>query len=322
MIRALYHHGDERPASDLTARQIESALNDPAGVLWVDLDTAERAAAETLLAAVFHRPRAEIEILAADRAGAGLYAADDSVAWIVHRAERGAVPGPALAPVAAILGANFLVTCHPGACPPVDGLFAAAAADGSPLVGGADLLAARALRALAEEALSEADRLVSEGGVPGIADRDLPRRGAADRWPAARPHLLALERAIASQRTVTGRLATESLPAVRPASRLYFRVAADRLSVAAAAVEDAAAWAAAGGESLQLATLRSLRDGVRALVVVQSVFAPLLALVALYAMRAAGPPPIRWSAGWSVVFVVMALVAIVPLAVLAFSRRL
>lgn len=162
MLTTTYDHGDDTPATDLTARQLRAALADRGGALWADLRTPTDADAAVLAGALRLPPPA--------------------VAWLCHGAAR---PEPAagdaltlvsLADAAGeldvVLGPNLVVTRDRGSRGPARHLSDGAAARAS-LRAGADGLAAALARAAADDLDDAGDALA---GSLAQARTDAARR--------------------------------------------------------------------------------------------------------------------------------------------------
>lgn len=250
MLTTTYDHGDESPATDLTARQLRAALADRGGALWADLRAPTDADAALLSGALRLPPPA--------------------VAWLCHGAAR---PEPAagdaltlvsLADAAGeldvVLGPNVVVTRDRGSRGPARHLADAAAARAS-LRAGADGLAAALARAAADDLDGAGDALA---GSLAQARTDAARRpGELGRAVhAVQRRAAALAEAIAaSQSAVQGLRAA----AGHDGARATFDGALTALAATAADVQAVAEQARSAAPSPELIALATLARDVATL---------------------------------------------------------
>jgi len=113
VYRCVYDHGDEELATDLSPRQIKSALADSAGRLWIDVQDPSAPATRELLAETFgvdpDRFRA-----ADDRPAIVAAGADRVVCEVV---EPGSDPEGEWLPLDLHAGPNFVLALHRGRSP-------------------------------------------------------------------------------------------------------------------------------------------------------------------------------------------------------------
>lgn len=163
MLRSLYDHGADVPASGLSGRGLGAALRDPAGSLWVDLQApspGEEQALAQAMAAAAGRTVLEVWVPGGiDDPGAGLHLA---------------------------LGANFVITRRRREVGWLDELWSRAAGDAGVITGGGLALTATltrsalsALAATLDEVAADLARLEALGpaaAVTGGETYDLRRR--------------------------------------------------------------------------------------------------------------------------------------------------
>jgi magnesium transporter len=227
MTNVLYHHGDDVPATGLSAGQIRVARGDPAGVLWVDLDAPTSQEAESILSGVFGFHPVAVAACAATPPQAGLIDFQHHLFL--------AIPTLAAAPESAAafdltattglglyLGSNYLVTAHRQAVPAVTTLYQRLSTDSPALARGSDRVAADLLAELACQGRERIEAFARE--LQDVESRTFTQPKAADleRLLDLDRQLAAATRVVAHQREAVRQLTEAQLAPVRADSRPYF----------------------------------------------------------------------------------------------------
>lgn len=321
MIHGFYFHGDEAVASGLSRRQIASALADPGGVLWVDLEAPDRAEAHDLLADVFGFHPLAVEDCLDDEQRPKVEDYGDYVFVVMRIPSVRSQPDEATVAdeVDLFLGPNFVVSFHAAGSAALSALRSDAARDARVLSAGADRFAARLLDALSVQVVEGLDRLddeldAFEGAVFARTDR-----GDMSRLFQLRHELAAMRRVLGPQRDALHRLSWDPMAPIRPESRLYFREAYDQLVQVLELVDARRDVAAAVLEMHLSAASNRLNETMRLIAAIQMVFLPLTLIASVYGMNFANLPPLRSPDGWRVVLLAMAVVGVLQIVAL---RRL
>lgn len=231
MIRSFYYHGAEVPATDLTRDQMQAALADAGGVLWIDLLNANPKETEETLTQVF-----EFHPLTIDECIQGVRRPKldnyDSYAFFVVYVDDQATPVEDINTVEldVFLGANFVVTHHPLPVPAIDRISNEIMEDESLMNRGADTLTYEILREVASDYKPTVDYLSAALAGVEIEVVTAPTDQTLRRIHELRHDTLKIKRVLTAQQEIVSTLATGDVQPVHGKNRRYFRELADRFS--------------------------------------------------------------------------------------------
>jgi len=310
MITSLYYHGDEAATTDLPVSRLRSALADPAGVLWVDLEAVPDADAIAVLDGAFgFHPLTIDDCLG----GPQRPKIDDFEAYVfvvTFAPVTDRTPGtPDADELNLYLGSNYVVTFHKAPVPVLTALRATIGRDVRPLARGADRLAAEILAQLASGYMDVLD--VIDGELEALETEMFvrPRDATLARLFVLRRRLSNLRRVVSPQREVLNRLAWDTFKPVGDAHRIYFRDAYDHLVRVSDLTESLRDLAAGGLETYLSVVSNRLNATMRWLAAVSTIFMPLTLVSSIYGMNFEHLPPFESPGGWQLVVGAMVLIA-------------
>jgi len=227
MIHSLYYASDGVVRTDLPPEEFAGALQDGAGLLWVDFSATPAETDEPILRGVFgFHPLAvddalrESHVPKVDDWGQYLYLVLHSVVYD-HDEENGAhVDTPELD---LFVGPNYLVTHHDQPLAPVDRVWSAIQRDERYRRSGVEYI----LYLLADELVASYMPVVEEmdDAIDHIEDEVFEQTGPKmlARIFVLKRSLLRLRRTIAPQREVLNKLARDDYAVINAKSRIFFR---------------------------------------------------------------------------------------------------
>jgi magnesium transporter len=282
--------------------------------LWVDLDTYEDAAeAEEVLSRVFRfHPLTVEDALTAETNPPKLDEHDDYIFIVFHALGDYETFGQvSTREVCLYLGRSYVVSCHHGPLPALDGIRQRCLEDGLPLRRGPDWLLHAILDRLVDDylpcidAMEEAlDRLEAEalaGQRAGLLERVLRLRGNA----------LHLRRLTVPQRELLARLSRPEFPQlVRPEANIYFRDIYDHLVRTEYLIEALRDLTDSALNTYLTVVSNRLNEVMKVLTAVATIFLPLTLLSGIYGMNFAHRVWPPFESGWGFPTVVGAMAAL------------
>ncbi|MBS1253135.1 MAG: Cobalt/magnesium transport protein CorA [Anaerolineales bacterium] len=230
MIRSLYHHGAEIPATDLSQEQMQAALADAGGLLWVDMTNSDPEDVEETLTRVFKFHPLTINDCIEGMRQPKLDDHGEYVFLVVYATDE-STPAEDVSPAELdiFVGPNFLVTHHPVPLPAIDRITEQAMQAESTMNRGADMLAYKILQAVTSDHRSQMNFL--SAAIVGVEVEVLtaPTSRTLRRMHELRHENLRSWRFLAPQLDIVNRLATEGLQPIDANGRLHFQELADRV---------------------------------------------------------------------------------------------
>lgn len=224
MIRSFYHHGADVPATDLNQEQMQAALADAGGLLWVDVVNAEPETIEKILTDVFRVHPLTISDCIEGVRRPKLHDHGKYVFCVVYADEQNP-PTEDITPIELdmFVGPNFVVTLHPLPLPAIDRTAERATQDEWMMNHGADTLAYQLLDAVASDYKSILNYLSAAIAGLEIELLTAPTNQTLRRLHELRQDNTKIWRLLAPQYDVVSRLATEDFQPIQAKNRLYFR---------------------------------------------------------------------------------------------------
>jgi len=231
MIRSLYRPRDGQMRTDLAVEEFGTLLQDPEGLLWVDLMAEPPEVCEPILLETFgFHPLAvddalqESHVPKVDDWGTYLYLVLH--AMIFDGQEDGRLEAPELD---IFLGRNFLVTYHEQPIAAVERVWELCRRDERHLQKGADHLLYRLADELVTSYMPVVERM--DEAIDRFEDQifDRPDPTTVERLFALKRALLHQRRILMPQREVLNRLARDDYAAIDADSRIFFRDVYDHL---------------------------------------------------------------------------------------------
>lgn len=310
MIRNLYRSPDGSFEYDLSLAQIAERLQQPEGLLWVDMLAPTEAEWRPILADTFRfHPLAiddavqETHVPKVDDYGEYLYVVVHGLSY------QGDPPAIHTRELDAFLGAHFLITFHDEPSRAVEESWDMARRDERLTARGADYLLYDVLdRQVAHylpviDAIDEAlDELEGE-----IFNR--PTEEALTQIFGLKRATLQLRRILAPQREVLTRLARDEYVPIRPQIRVYFRDIYDhlvRLHDLAESLRDLAS----GALDTYLSVVSNrMNEVMKTLTIISAILLPLTLIAGIYGTNFAFVPEYRLRYGYPGMLVIMAMIA-------------
>jgi len=282
MRRSLLLQPDATLRTALKDGELEAALEDKLGVLWLDLDANEPGAPQ-LLRAVFGFHPLAVEDSFDDRANAPKV--DDYGAYLFILAQsvstdtRGLVQ---LKDVGMFLGPNFVVTVREAAAPAVDELFARAVENPHLISRGADFLAHTVLDALVDELLPAVEAM--DARLDELEQRILerPDRGLLSEILLLRRTTLRLRRSILPERDMVNRLSRGEFPLIRDEALIFYRDVYDHIVRVEEMLDGLRDVADSALSSYLSAVNNRMNEIMKAMSVVAVIFLPLTLIASIY----------------------------------------
>lgn len=322
MIHSIYYHGDETPALDLKPAQLRAALQDPAGVLWVDADVPTADETQRILVDLFHFHPLTIEDCTGDPQRPKI---EDfgTYMFLVTHAPVGQMSDRKVETTEfdVYMGTNYVVTYHQMPVQALEEHRTAVLRDVRLLARGADRLAADILEHVAGDYLTVLDDVDTELDALEDLIFGRPDDDTVNRLFQVRRQLSGLRRLVAPQREVLNRLAWDSFQPIRAENRIYFREAYDRLVRVTDLIENLRDLASGGLETYLSVTSNRLNLTMRWMAAVNTVLLPLTLIASFYGMNFTELPPfghVPVSGAW---IVLIGMVVIAGIMAAIFRKR-
>ncbi len=324
MIQSFYYAKPEDTfQKDIPFDQLRTALDNPAGLLWVNLQNPSVDEITHVLNDLFHFHPLAIEDCQTH--GYQTPKIDDFGEYIFIIAH--ALPGnhneidlDTTEELNIFLGANYLVTCH--SCEklnPLEAVISRLERDERLIRNGPDYLCHSILDHLVDEYLPLLDNLDEKLEI--IEDRVLqkPTPDILAELLNLKHTLMLLRRIVTPQREVINRLSRDEYRMIDQQSRIYYRDIYDHL-VRIQDLSDTLRDIASGVLDIYLnSTSLRLNEIMKALTVVSTIFLPLSFVAGVYGMNFDHMPELTWRFGYLVVWFVFASIFIGML--VWFKRR-
>jgi len=324
MIRSLYWTADGTMHEGLPLAEMQAALNQRGGLLWVDLSDDGPAAFEPLLRDTFHfHPLAvndalqELHVAKIDDWG-------DYIYMVLHALDVDlAITEPVqLVELDLFVGPGYVVSHHEHDLAPLERVWAALRSGRRPpsLTSGrllhqiVDELVASHLPAV--EAVDAAIELVEDAIFQGA---DSP---ALEQILRLKRGVVELRRAIGPQREVYNRLARDPYVVIAEEDRVYFRDTYDQ-AVRLVDISESIREQATSALDIYLSALNNrMNDVMKTLTIITTLFMPLSFVASFFGMNFFGP--VAHLPHWTdrpALIATLVLMALIPMAMYLWMRR-
>lgn len=289
-MRIIYSPAKREEWREIQPDQLDEALHDENGLIWVDLNGDSEGEVLDILAGTF-----QFHPLAIDDTlnEAHLPKIDDWQEYLylvlrnaVYRPEHHRVQLPELD---VFLGPNYLVTYHTAEMAPLDGLWNVCEEDERLMKNGPAYLLYRLADALVNEYLAIIEQL--ESSVEAVESQVLsrPERNIQGTILRLKRATLQLRRVLGLQREVLSRLSRDSYAVIDEEERYYFRDIYDHLFRLYDMV-DGLRDLTMGAMDVYLSVINNrMNDIMRTLTVITTLFMPLTFLTGFFGMNFFGP---------------------------------
>lgn len=291
----------------LSREEIKDALQNPDGLLWVNLTRPDVDEINQILRDTFQFHPLAIEDCLSN--GYQTPKVDDFGNYlflVVHALPSGSTPINLenTVEINLFLGVNYLVSCANDDAPPIQAVKDRLARDDRLIKNGADFLCHSILDHLVDAYLPLIDGLDEK--LEFIEDRVLqqPTSEVLPELLDIKHSLMALRRIVSPQREVMNRLSRDDFPMIDRQSRIYFRDVYDHL-VRLQDLSDTLRDIVSGVLDIYLnSTSLRLNEIMKALTVVSTIFLPLSFVAGVYGMNFHYMPELSWRFGYFFVWVV------------------
>lgn len=324
MIETYYYPSTASAVSaHLSMEEIKQALQNPDGLLWVNLTRPDLNEINQILRDTFQFHPLAIEDCLSN--GYQTPKVDDFGSYlflVVHALSGDSIPINLdnTVEINLFLGANYLVSCTNGDyAPPIQAVKDRLARDDRLIRNGADFLCHSILDHLVDAYLPLIDGLDEK--LEFIEDQVLqrPTSTVLPELLEIKHSLMALRRIVSPQREVMNRLSRDDFPMIDRQSRIYFRDVYDHL-VRLQDLSDTLRDIVSGVLDIYLnSTSLRLNEIMKALTVVSTIFLPLSFVAGVYGMNFHYMPELSWRFGYLFVWVVFVSIFVGML--LWFKRR-
>jgi magnesium transporter len=302
MQRSIYFSSvDAQPVLNLTSGQMQDALLNQAGLLWLSLENSTETEISEFLDGVFHFHSLAIE----DCLSSGYQHSkiDDFGTYlfmIVHAIETGDNHGTENAKELNIfLGSNFLVTCSLyEKMAPVEEVWERINRDDRLIRNGSDFLCHAVLDHLVDDYFPVIDLMDDE--IEELEDTVLksPNPNTLSRILELKHGIMVLRRLISPQREVVNRLSRDDFPMIDRQSRIYYRDIYDHLARIQDLCESLRDIISGVLDIYLNSTSLRLNEIMKALTIVSTIFLPLSFIAGVYGMNFQFMPEIYWRFGY------------------------
>lgn len=287
MIRSFYHPQNGTVVTNLTVADFGPALQNPNGLLWVDLAIESNDASKAILLDVFHfHPLAvddaleEIHVPKVDDWGDYLY-------LVVRAVDPEQMPGLQLdtSELDVFLGQNYVVTYHNKNLPAIDRVWNSLQRDTRQSAKGADYLLYRLIDEITSDYLLMAEEIDDE--INQIEDQlfDNPEASLLEQIFTLKRDLLHLRRIVAPQREMVNKLARGDYAVIEPEAKVYFRDVYDHFVRLYDIIENLRDLVGGSLEIYLSVVSNRMNSVMKTLTVITTLFMPISFLVGFFGMN-------------------------------------
>ncbi len=288
MIHSVFIDPLSQKTYDLTTDQIQSALQDPAGLLWISLEHPTEAESLAILRDLFHfHPLSiddalnpDFQTPKVDDFGAYLFIIMHAVAMNTTLAELNTVE------VNFYLGANYLVTLyHEAEMDSLAAVWKRIERDERLIQNGSDFLTYGIIDEVVDDYAPFIDQLDEQLGELEDQVMATPEKHQMARLLVVKHALIFLRRVISPQREVMNRLSRDEFPMIDNQSRIYFRDIYDHLVRYQDNIESLRDIVSSALDIYLNSTSLRLNEIMKALTIVSTIFLPLSFFAGVYGMN-------------------------------------
>jgi len=323
MIRALYRPQTGPAHTNLTPDEFAAALQDPRGLLWIDLDDEPPQSSERILREIFDfHPLAiddaleETHVPKLDDWGDYLYLVLRAVVYNPQADEPVETPELDL-----FVGKNFIVTYHEQPITAVDQVWAVCQKNRRYLRKGAGYLLYNLVDELVASSMLVVEQL--DDAIDLIEDQlfDRPDPEALEQIFTLKRSLLHLRRIILPQREVLNKLARDNYAVIKARDRVFFRDVYDHL-VRLHDIIDSMRDLLGSAMNTYLSVVNNrMNDVMKTLTIITTLFMPLSFIVGFFGMNFFEPTiPLAVWTGRPVFLITVAIMLLLPVSMLWWVR--
>jgi magnesium transporter len=321
MIHSLFRPTTGPLQKELSIEQIQQALTDPTGLVWVSLEHTTPDEILAILVNLFHFHPLAVEDC--QSTGYQTPKVDDFIEYlflITHALEsHHDLEEFTTKELNSFLGKNYLVTSYQEAdmsC--IQAVWKRIEKDERILSHGPDFLMHAILDALVDEYMPLLDEL--DENIEQLEDEVVknPRQQILTRILALKHSLMVLRRTISPQREVMNRLSRDDFPQIDRASRIYYRDIYDHTVRFQDLIESLRDIVGDALSTYLSATSNRLNEVMKALTIVSTIFLPLTFIAGVYGMNFQNMPELRSTWGYPVVWGVFIVIVV---GMLAFFKK-
>jgi magnesium transporter len=324
MIRSLYFTQDGTLETNLDPQEFPRALQDKAGLLWVDFEANPPAEDEPILHDVFGFHPLAIEDALQENHVPKLDDWVDYLYIVLHAIlfDKGKDDYLETQELDIFLGLNYMVTHHDQPIRAIDTLLASVQRDDRPLRNGADHLLYRLVDTVVDNYMPIVEALDDEIDRKEDEIFSAPTSGTLEEIFALKRAVLNLRRILAPQREVVNKLARDDFAVIDTRDRIYFRDIYDHL-VRLYDITESVRDLLSGTLDTYLSVINNrMNDIMRTLTVITTLFMPISFVTGFFGMNffSSDHPLVAW-VGRPVFFVVVAMMLLTPIAMVLWMRR-
>ncbi len=312
MIRIIYRDPNGQITCNLPVEQLPDLLHAEQGAIWIDMQSPEMADYQLILEQTFHfHPLAiedtinDIHLPKIDDYGAYLY-------LVFHTVGLGEEPMDIdTEEVDVFLGLNYLVTIHDHSRRSIERAWDADHHREHGLARGPAMLLYELLDSQIDAFIpvidafeEQLERLGDDIFLSNDNEREM-----LNRLLTAKSSSLRLQRILAPQRELLGRLATNEYRVLPATARIYFRDVYDHLARLATLAESTRDLAGSTIETHLALVNNRMNEVMKLLTIMSSIFIPLSFIAGIYGMNFEFMPELNWRWGYPMVWLVFLSVA-------------
>jgi len=318
---AFYHSSDGTLTRPETAAELQEALGDEGGVLWIDLLTRSEAEA-SILSEVFSFHPLTIEDCVSPKVDPAKIDDYGDYIFVIVQALTEYSPAEEIEPVEAdfYLGPNYVVSCHRERIPAIESFIQRCSRNDAVLTRSPDWLLHGLLDAVVDEYLPIVDAVDDTLDTLEKRVLDRPDTRLLQRILLVKRNALRLRRATLPQRDIMNRLSRAEFPKlIREETSVYFRDIYDhlvRIEYLVEAVRDLAD----GALNTYLSVVSNrLNEVMKVLTAAATIFLPLTLVSGIYGMNFTDNQFPGFAEPWGFAVVVGCMIAI-GVGMLAYFR--
>jgi magnesium transporter len=323
MTRSVYYSHDHLLKTDLSPSEITLALQDQAGVLWVDFQDAPDSDVEPILRDVFHfHPLAiddaleETHVPKLDDWGTFLYIVLHTIVYEEKARDVRTLE------LDVFLGTNYVVTHHDHAINAVDKVWSNVQRDGGRLKNGSDNLLYRLVDEIAASYMTVVEQFDLQ--IDLLEDEIFTERknDTLAHIFSIKRSVLYLRRILAHQREVLNKLARDQFQVIDASDRIYFRDVYDHM-VRLYDITEGVRDMVGGSLDTYLSVINNrMNEIMKTLTIITTLFMPLSFITGFFGMNFFQPAvPLGIWTRFPAFMVTLLIIAATPVVMFAWMRR-
>ena len=313
MIRIIYRDSAGNVTVDLAQDQLQRAMQDPNGALWIDLLTPSEQENRLILEQTFHFHPLAIEDAINDTHLPKLDDYGSYLYLVFHSVRLGQQPMEiSTEEVDVFLGLHYLVTMHDADRRSINRAWNAEHHTQGGLARGPAMLLYELLDAQIDSFIPIIDAFEEQLEKLGddIFLRGEDERVLLNRLLTAKSSSLRLQRILTPQRELLGRLSTGEYSVVPSSVRIYFRDVYDHLARLSNLAESTRDLAGSTIETHLALVNNRMNEVMKVLTMMSTIFIPLSFVAGIYGMNFEYMPELTWRWGYPMVWGVFIAVAV------------